>query len=232
MIRRAQLALFLVVAIALTSCGEPYTRPVTTYTVKPGDTVYSIAWRHRMDYRVLARWNKLPADYRIEPGQVLRLTAPAGGTVVMGTPPPRPSTPPRVPAPPPIDRSIAAWSWPADGTASVVRHVATLSQGLLILGTEGAPVRAAAAGRVVYTGSGLRGFGNLLIIKHSNVFLSAYAHNRDVTVKEGEEVALGQTIALMGLGPGQKPALYFEIRYNGTPVDPLAYLPRRAGVGL
>ena len=117
--------------------------------------------------------------------------------------------------------------WPADGSSNIVRHAPTSSQGLLISGTEGAPVRAAAAGRVVYTGSGLRGFGNLLIIKHSNLFLSAYGHNQSLSVKEGDQVALGQTVASMGLGPGQKPALYFEIRYNGQPVDPLAYLPQR-----
>lgn len=212
------------------SCAGPYTRDVpASYTVKPGDTLYAIAWRHNMDFRVLARWNNLPADYRIEPGQVLRLRPPSGSSATARAPPPA-----RVPAPagtaaPPIDRSIAAWVWPVEGTSTIARHSPTESQGLLIAGTEGAPVRAAAAGRVVYTGSGLRGFGNLVIVKHSNVFLSAYGHNRDLKVKEGDEVTLGQIIASMGLGPAQKPALYFEIRYNGEPVDPLAYLPRRAG---
>lgn len=207
-------------------CAGRSTRDIpATYTVKAGDTVYAIAWRHNMDYRVLARWNNLSADYRIEPGQVLRLRPPTGSASGPRTPPPTHApTPPRVP--PPIDRSIA-WAWPAEGTSNIARHSPTESQGLLIAGTDGAPVRAAAAGRVVYTGSGLRGFGNLLIIKHSNVFLSAYGHNRDLNVKEGDEVSSGQVIAAMGLGPGQKPALYFEIRYNGEPVDPLVYLPRR-----
>ncbi len=224
-VRNAVLAVAAVLALA--ACGDPYRKPVATYTVRAGDTVYSIAWRHRMDYRVLARWNNLPPDYRIDVGQVLRLTAPRGMEVSRARVPARPAQPSRVSPPAPVDRSVAAWSWPADGTSSVVRHTPTSSQGLLISGSEGTPVRAAAAGRVVYSGSGLRGFGNLLIIKHSNVFLSAYGHNRDVTVSEGQDVILGQTIGSMGLGPGQKPALYFEIRYNGTPVDPLAYLPPR-----
>ncbi|HEU4531149.1 MAG TPA: peptidoglycan DD-metalloendopeptidase family protein [Steroidobacteraceae bacterium] len=212
--------------LVLASCGEPYRKPPPpTYTVKAGDTVYSIAWRHHLDYRVLARWNNLPADYRIEIGQVLRLRAPTGKAVRTASTPPPPVA--RTPSRPPIDPSIAAWMWPADGSSNIVRHAPTSSQGLLISGTEGAPVRAAAAGRVVYTGSGLRGFGNLLIIKHSNLFLSAYGHNQSLSVKEGDQVALGQTVASMGLGPGQKPALYFEIRYNGQPVDPLAYLPQR-----
>jgi lipoprotein NlpD len=227
---RALRACWVALAILIAGCAGSSTRDVpATYTVKPGDTVYAIAWRHNMDYRVLARWNNLPADYRIEPGQVLRLRPPAGSSAGARTPPPgRVPTPPPRPSPP-IDRSIAAWTWPAEGASTIARHSPTESQGLLIMGAEGAPVRAAAAGRVVYTGSGLRGFGNLVIIKHSNVFLSAYGHNRDLKVKEGDDVTLGQIIASMGFGPGQKPALYFEIRYNGQPVDPLAYLPARPG---
>jgi lipoprotein NlpD len=230
MFRRALSALFIALSLALAGCGEPYKRPAApaTYVVRAGDTVYSIAWRHGLDYRVLARWNNLPANYRIDVGQVLTLGPPRGGTVASRTAPtPRaPVATPRPPATPPIDPSIAGWTWPADGSANVVRHTATSSQGLLIAGTEGAPVRSAAAGRVVYTGSGLRGFGNLVIVKHSALFLSAYGHNRELQVKEGDDVLLGQPIATMGLGPGQKPALYFEIRYNGQPVDPLAYLPK------
>src|SRR5688572_3822135 len=178
--------LLLASLLVLASCGEPYRKPPPpTYTVKAGDTVYSIAWRHRMDYRVLARWNDLPPDYRIEIGQVLRLRAPKGSA--SRTPSVLTPAPPvaRTPSRPPIDPSIAGWMWPAEGSSSIVRHAPTSSQGLLISGSEGAPVRAAAAGRVVYTGSGLRGFGNLLIIKHSSLFLSAYGHNRSVSVKEG-----------------------------------------------
>lgn len=208
-------------------CGGPYQRSEgQTYTVRKGDTLYSIAWRHGLDYRDLARWNRLPADYRIYPGQVLRLSgtgavhpAPAQARSLAA-----PASKP--PAPPPED-NVTVWVWPADGEIAAVRHAATDSQGLTIAGSEGDAVRATAAGKVVYTGSGLRGFGNLLIIKHSNVFLSAYGHNRALNVKEGDLVTAGQTVAQMGLGPGQKPMLYFEIRYNGRPVDPRWYLPRR-----
>jgi lipoprotein NlpD len=94
----------------------------------------------------------------------------------------------------------------------------------LLLGRLGQDVRAAGAGRVVYTGSGLRGYGNLIIIKHGESLLSSYAHNRELLVHEGQEVAAGQVIAHMGLGPHQISALYFEIRVNGKPTDPLRYL--------
>jgi lipoprotein NlpD len=94
----------------------------------------------------------------------------------------------------------------------------------LLLGALGQEVRAASAGRVVYTGSGLRGYGNLIIIKHTESLLSAYAHNRDVLVHEGQEVLAGQAIARMGEGPKHIAALYFDIRENGKPTDPLRYL--------
>ena len=209
-------------------CGGPYQKPESQgYTVRSGDTLYSIAWRHGLDYRDLARWNKLPADYRIYPGQVLKLTGPGAARA---TPASKRSgaAPAGKPPVPPAEDNVTVWVWPADGEIAAVRHAATDSQGLTIAGSEGQVIRATAAGKVVYTGSGLRGFGNLLIIKHSTVFLSAYGHNRALNVKEGDDVIAGQAIAQMGLGPGQKPMLYFEIRYNGRPVDPRWYLPARS----
>ncbi len=98
--------------------------------------------------------------------------------------------------------------------------------GVLLSGRLGQDVRAASAGRVVYAGNGLRGYGNLIIIKHAESVLSAYAHNREILVHDGQEVAIGQVIAHMGEGPRQSPILYFEIRQNGKPVDPLPYLPK------
>lgn len=215
----------------LVACGEPYRKPEPTrqqyYTVRTGDTVYSIAWRHGLDYRELARWNQLPADYRIYPGQPLRLIPPPGSR---DSPSPghAASSVGKPPDPPGVD-NVASWSWPTEGTLTAVQHTATGSQGLTIAGHEGQVIRAAAPGKVVYLGSGLRGFGQLLIIKHTNVFLSAYGHNRALSVHEGDEVAGGQPIAEMGLGPNRKPMLYFEIRYNGKPVDPRLYLPPRPG---
>jgi lipoprotein NlpD len=102
--------------------------------------------------------------------------------------------------------------------------------GIRIFGVLGAPVQAAAAGRVVYRGTGLRAYGNLVIIKHDDVWLTAYGYNGELLVQEGDSVASGQRIATMGEGPGHKPMLYFEIRANGRPVDPTRQLPeRRAG---
>jgi lipoprotein NlpD len=233
--RARSAGLFVVALIVLTACGEPYRKPEppgppTWYTVRAGDTVYSIAWRHGLDYRDLARWNQLPSDNRIRPGQRLTLKPPAGShpssaarsqsTATSGSVKP--------PAPPGAD-NVSSWLWPTEGLTTAVQHTATGSQGLTIVGREGQVIRAAAPGKVVYLGSGLRGFGQLLIIKHTNVFLSAYGHNRSLSVHEGDEVVAGQPIAEMGLGPNRKPMLYFEIRYNGKPVDPRLYLPARPG---
>ena len=116
-----------------------------------------------------------------------------------------------------------AWDWPTDRSGAP-RPVP--SGGILLSGQLGQDVRAAAAGRVVYTGTGIRGYGNLIIIKHGENLLSAYAHNRESLVHDGQEVALGQVIGHMGEGAPSKPVLYFEIRRNGKPVDPLGFLPR------
>ena len=221
-------AVSVAVVVAIAGCGTPYRKPDSrTYTVRSGDTVYSIAWRHGVDYRDLARWNKLPGDYRIYPGQELELRGAAGPQRPALSAAAKTGTPARKPPAPPAADDVSVWLWPTEGEIAAVRHAPTDSQGLTISGHEGQVVRATAAGRVVYTGSGLRGFGNLLIIKHSNVFLSAYGHNRGLKVKEGDQVEAGQQVAEMGLGPGQAPMLYFEIRYNGRPVDPRWYLPPR-----
>jgi lipoprotein NlpD len=217
--------------LLLEGCGGPYRKPDSnTYTVRAGDTLYSIAWRHSVDYRELARWNKLSADYRIYPGQVLKL-GPSGASRTAKKQTRSTSTSgalaARPPTPSPAD-NVTAWTWPTEGSATAVRHAPTGSHGITITGREGQTIRAAARGKVVYTGSGLRGFGQLIIVKHSDVFLSAYGHNRLLRVREGDEVLLGQPIAEMGIGPDRVPMVYFEIRYNGKPVDPRLYLPQRS----
>ncbi len=224
--------LMMAALVLLGACGEPYRKPDTqkTYTVRGGDTLYSIAWRHGVDYRELARWNRLPSDYRIYPGQVLTLRLRTGTRSATAQPKPAVKTVPgaaKPPAPAPPD-DVAMWAWPTEGAITAVRHAPSGSQGLAIEGLEGQPIRAAAPGKVVYTGNGLRGFGQLVIIKHTNVFLSAYGHNRALNVKEGDDVSAGQPIAQMGLGPNRRPMVYFEIRYNGKPVDPRLYLPGRS----
>jgi lipoprotein NlpD len=254
--------------------GGPY--EPATYVVRPEDTLYSIAWRHNLDYRTLAKWNNIGADYRVSIGQVLvlqpsgeprapRASQPAtsagvrnqsGGNVPnVGKPVPLadpptvvaypsgsqralgPATKESAPVPVPVpgtaprsQESVAApasnganskWVWPTN-RLSAPRPVP--GGGILLLGRLGQDVRAAGSGRVVYTGSGLRGYGNLIIIKHGDTLLSSYAHNRELLVHEGQDVAAGQVIAHMGMGPHQISALYFEIRVNGKPTDPLRYL--------
>ena len=195
----------------------------STYTVKRGDTLYSIATRHRMDYRELARLNGIGRDYTIHPGQVLRLSAgvrpvPTSRPAVQ---PPRSVTPPK-PLPPAIP-----WRWPVDGGVATVTERPNGGHGLMISGRFGQEVRAASGGRVVYSGSGLLGYGQLLIIKHSDAYLSAYGHTQSVAVKEGDIVAMGQQIATLGVGTQGLPMLYFEIRVNGQPSNPLTFLPKR-----
>jgi lipoprotein NlpD len=208
--------------------------------VRPQDTLYSIAWRHDLDYRDLARWNNIGSDFRISVGQVLVLgprqgssTRPAPGAVRPQAPPasaagapqvgkPRRLADPTPKAPTAADNALK-WVWPTDRLGAP-RPVP--GGGILLSGRLGQDVRAASAGRVVYTGNGLRGYGNLIIIKHGDTVLSAYAHNREMLVHDGEDVGVGQVIAHMGEGPNQAPILYFEIRQNGKPVDPLPYLSK------
>jgi lipoprotein NlpD len=190
--------------------------------VRPHDTLYSIAWRYNLDYRDLARWNHLASDFRIVVGQTLLLSGPAAappvGKEARTTVPPHPRT--LNPAGNFRD-SNQKWIWPTDRIAAP-RPVP--GGGILLPGQVGQDIRAACTGRVVYSGSGIRGYGILIIIKHGENLLSAYAHNRESLVHDGEEVAVGQVIAHMGEGAPQTPVLYFEIRRNGKPIDPLAFL--------
>jgi len=226
-------------------CAAPAELTPDTYVVQPEDTLYSIAWRHDIDFKDLAAWNNLGPAMHIEPGQILFLTpAHAPQTLrAMPVPPAQPQRPPaRAPQPaahaqdpgvgkptPLPDAGMqnpapsTGWVWP---TRSGGNPAAVAGGGILIPGALGQDVMAAAPGKVVYVGSGLRGYGNLVIIKHSDVLLSAYAHNRDVAVKEGQVVKSGERIGAMGLGPRRAPALYFEIRVNGKPVDVLPYFRR------
>lgn len=137
-----------------------------------------------------------------------------------------PETKPAQPAPA-ANGSVEAWLWPVDGTV-VGRFGAAGGKGIDIAGQRNTPVRAVAPGKVVYSGSGLRGYGRLLIIKHAGEFLSAYAHNETILVKEGDMVTAGQKIALMGDSGADRVELHFEIRRYGKPLDPLTYLPERS----
>lgn len=208
------------------------------YVVQRGDTLYSISWRHGLDYRAVARWNRIDPPYTIHPGQRLRLTAasaakPRPHTAAVQQTTPRAARRQPSTAPPTSGRSTSqaisspiAWRWPTEGRlARAFALDAQGKQGIEVQGTSGQPIMAAAAGHVVYAGSGLRGYGNLVIIKHNSRYLTAYGYNREILVREGETVSAGQAIATMGAGPGREPALHFELRRDGKPVDPVPYLP-------
>jgi len=265
-----------------------------TYLVKPGDTLYSIALEHGLDYRELAIWNGLDNPGALRVGQTLRVVAPAsaavaaplkspGGTVQakpLGTGPapvaatPLPSTgtggvvlsepkgvrmpysdqalaqlskpeaaavvaprvePPRTeprvePARPDAGSDAARapddidWSWPVKGKLVGTFNDST-SKGIAIAGKLGQPVLASAPGRVIFSGTGIRGFGKLVVIKHNNTYLSVYAHNSELAVKEGQNVSKGQKIAEMGNTDADQVKLHFEIRRFGKPVDPMKLLP-------
>jgi lipoprotein NlpD len=246
--------------LLLGACADIAADGLQTYAVRPQDTLYSIAWRHDLDFRDLARWNNIGADFHIAVGQVLLLgpgagtpresvpragaprSAPAPETPQSGKPRPLPEVPAGAPpnarntAPPPrapsghetqaMPRTLNAasrWVWPTDAVGAP-RPVP--SGGILLSGRLGQDVRAASAGRVVYTGSGLRGYGNLIIIKHADSLLSAYAHNREMLVHDGQEVAAGFVIAHMGEGSEHAAILYFELRQNGRPIDPLPFFSK------
>jgi lipoprotein NlpD len=193
------------------------------YVVRPQDTVYSIAWRYGLDFRDLARWNHIGPDFRIAVGQTLILAPPKPSPGAPVSPARAPPALPLARAPPAPASSGFSWEWPTDRT-SAPQPVS--GGGILLSGRLGQDIRAAAAGRVVYSGSGIRAYGNLIIIKHGENWLSAYAHCRESLVHVGQDVPLGQLIGHMGEGAPQKPVLYFEIRRNGRPVDPLGFLPR------
>jgi lipoprotein NlpD len=206
------------------------------YTVQRGDTLTRIALDHGHSWRDLASWNSLPNAHLIEVGQVLRVASPtatveASGVVVqpMGggaevATAAKPAAAP-TPAPSANDEGLG-FSWPASGSV-IGGFDEAKNKGLDIGGKAGDPVQAAADGQVVYAGAGLRGYGNLIILKHNNTFLTAYAHNQALLVKEDQKVRKGQKIAEMGKTDADRVKLHFEIRRQGKPVDPAKYLPAR-----
>jgi len=227
------------------------------YTVKPGDTVIRIGLETGQSHKDISRWNALENPNRIEVGQVLRIVPPVADTAVVAkpvssgtvttTPIASPSTAtavvpakaasapaagkPAAAAPAPVvvpaggDEEIA-WIWPAKG-AVVGEFDDAKNKGVDIAGAAGDPVLASADGKVVYAGAGLRGYGNLVILKHNNTYLTAYAHNQSLLVKEDQSVKKGQKIAEMGNSDSDKVKLHFEVRRQGKPVDPLKYLPAK-----
>lgn len=220
------------------------------YTVRQGDTVIKIGLDQGQNWRDLVRWNNLDNPNVIEVGQVLRVAPPANegvvvrpvnrqnanlpptttassppptqnGSTVGANQPPATSTPAQVPD---GAEDSLNFLWPSNGPV-LANFDDPKNKGLDLGGKAGDPVLAAADGRVVYAGAGLRGYGNLIILKHNNVYLTAYAHNQTLLVKEDQAVKRGQKIAEMGNTDADQVKLHFEIRRQGKPVDPARYLP-------
>ena len=230
---------------------QPPSEKIHTHTVGKGETLFSIAWSYGLDYRELARINQLDSNFTIHPGDVLKLdvgvpaSATASQTKTVSKPgksrpatnTPAKTTGSKINTRPgnSVGGSLPAggnvrWQWPAQGKViATFSEAGAVNKGIDIGGKLGEAVQAAAAGKVVYAGSGLLGYGQLIIIKHNEEFLSAYAHNRTLLVKEGDSVKAGDKIAEIGASGAEKVKLHFEIRRNGKPVDPEDYLPRRHG---
>ncbi|MFC7206018.1 peptidoglycan DD-metalloendopeptidase family protein [Comamonas endophytica] len=222
------------------------------YTVRPGDTLIRIGLENGQSWKDIARWSNLDNPNLIEVGQVLRVVPPGSSmaaapaptdsatgrgvapVVVGGGDPAAPatvlpgaSTPsrPAASAQSGSDESLG-FIWPASGSL-IAGFDEARNKGYDIAGKAGDPVIAAADGRVVYAGAGLRGYGNLIILKHNNTYLTAYAHNQTLLVKEDQSVRKGQKIAEMGSTDADRVKLHFEVRRQGKPVDPSRYLPAR-----
>jgi lipoprotein NlpD len=207
------------------------------YTVQRGETLTRIGLEHGQSRRDLARWNNLSNPDLIEVGQVLRIAPPGaaveatgvvvrpvtvGGEVSTAVKP--------APAAPPVTAAIAdeglGFIWPSNGSL-IGGFDEVKNKGLDFAGKAGDPVLASADGQVVYAGAGLRGYGNLIILKHNNTFLTAYAHNQKLLVKEDQKVRKGEKIAEMGSTDADRVKLHFEVRRQGKPVDPAKFLPAR-----
>lgn len=209
------------------------TSSARTYTVKAGDSLNKIAKTTGVDAATISRLNNLTNPNQIRVGQVLKLsdrpadtgvkTAPVAGS--------KPSAKPldaKEPDAKPTrasDAGLISWEWPAKG--KVIQNFTATTKGIDIAGNAGDPIVAAADGKVMYAGNGVRGLGNLVIVNHDNGFITAYAHNRSLLVKAGQDVKKGTKIAEMGQTDTTSVRLHFEVRRQGTPVDPLSYLPSR-----
>ncbi len=246
-----------------------------THTVRKGDTIYSVAWEHGLDYRTLSEWNRLPHPFVIYPGKILRLRGPTnakpgetaqaeatttglpdsagvshrvleeeeadagaassveadkGASTASATSAGSETQQEKAAALEP-DRfdggaPVNTWQWPTKGKV-IGAFGRSGDKGIHLSGAHEQPIVAAADGRVVYSGTGLVGYGRLIVLKHSRHFFSAYAHNSRILVEEGEVVRGGQRIALMGSSGSNQVKLHFEIRRDGKPVDPMSYLPPR-----
>jgi murein DD-endopeptidase MepM/ murein hydrolase activator NlpD len=241
--------LFLVVALAGTGCSNTADMPARPvfHEVRQGDDLRSIAARYQTSFEAMAIANDLEAPYRLKPGQRLWITSPssrAQSTAAPGTSGTArvirapdvysPQVKPAVPAATtqsasskPVSTATSRFAWPVEGRVVKRYGPDDVKKGIDIQGNVGQPVAAADDGEVVYAGSGIEGYGNLLIIKHRGDWISAYGNNRKLLVREGQNVTRGARIAEVGTDGAGRALLHFELRINGRSVDPLQYLPDR-----
>ncbi len=228
MVRAVAMLIVCVGLLAACSNQSSYSGYGDVHIVRKGETLYAIAWRYGKTPQDIARWNRLGDGSLIYPGQRLRLSGPAA--VTRSAPAKRTAnkTPSNRPLPSIPSQPSPKWAWPTRGKVSVEFGAKPgTGTSILIDGRSGQSIIAAAPGRVVYAGSGLMGYGQLVIVKHNETYLSAYGYNATLLVEEGDQIRQGQKVATMGEGPERKARLHFEIRRNGEPVDPRTYLPRK-----
>ena len=218
---------------ALDTNPDVRAEPATTFKgrtaiVKAGDNLYSIAFEAGFHTQDVARWNNMNQDDPLYVGQEIQLYPPSGEKPSVRTPSTSQTTPAKTTAVSSIKstKDPSTWIWPVQGRVISSFSASQRRNGISISGESGAPVSATAEGRVVYAGTGLIGFGRIIIVKHSELFLSVYAHNSRLIVNEGDSVQQGQKIAEMGQTDADRVKLHFEIRRQGKPVDPLKYLPK------
>lgn len=225
----AAIALCLTMVLLLAGCSGSSSYSGSVYTVKRGDTLYRISRMTGTSVNDLARMNGISAPYTIEIGQKLKVKGAAkassgnsGGKTAKVVPS---SAVPQSSWPPVGQR---CWRWPASGKVIMTYSTADGgNKGIDIAASRGTPVYAAGAGRVVYVGSQLRGYGNLIMIKHSEDYITAYAHNDQLLVSNGQNIKIGQKIATMGSTDADSVRLHFQLRYRATAIDPLRYLPKQ-----
>ena len=231
LLNRFSVVLFLLLALSACNSLQPQRlKGPGWYLVKPTDTLYSIAWRYGLDYRELALWNSLQEPYVIKPGMQLVLVKPVKIPTPAAQKVPKSSQKTRkviVKTLTPDYNRVIRWRWPTEGKIVNDYEISDLDRhGIDIAGRLGQPVYAVADGKVVYSGKGLADLGDLIIVKHNETFLSAYAFTRKRLVVEGATVKRGELIAEMGQGRDQMAMLHFQIRKDGKPVNPQIYLPK------
>jgi lipoprotein NlpD len=207
-----------------TSAASAAAAPAGFYRVKAGDTLYHIAATQKQRAADIAAWNKLPASGQVQTGQLLRVTPPAAAPVVAEAKSAASTSTPASTAATTTPRASSRFIWPTNGT--VTPTTIGKSKAIAIAGEPGQPVKAAAAGRVVYAGSGMKAYGKLVIVKHDAHLITAYGRNGKLLVKEGEAVKQGQTLATSAADGANKGGVLFEVREDGKAVDPQTRLPR------